>query len=165
MRPLWIPCADFLRFYLFKSSSYPPRTLLCTSPLYSCDVRLVHSKSPTPTPLFTILHSCRGFSSDLVMAKEHTVDGVGLLLSISQNIGQRTYLYFVCESPSPVVVLLPIPQSCSCRIYSRAFHRGSHLVLLLLVYVKPEERLISHYDCIDRSIANNPSNPPSPAFN
>lgn len=151
--------ADFLRFYLFKFSSYPPSTLLCTSPsiLLWCPpgpFEITHSH-----PLFTILHSCRGFSSDLVMAKEHTdyyfpfhriLDNAHICISYARAPVQ----WWSCSSYSDPDIFTSI-----------AFHRGTHLVLLLLVYVKPEERQISHYDCIDRSIANKPSNPPSHAFN
>lgn len=70
---------------------------------------------PLPPPLYHIT-----FVPRIFLWSGYGKGAHGLLLSISQNIGQRTYLYFVCESPSPVVVLLLILGSCSCRIYSRA---------------------------------------------
>lgn len=155
--------ADFLRFYLFKFSSYPPSTLLCTSPpLYSCDVRLVHSKPPTPTPSLPYYIRAEDFP----------------LIWLWQRSTRTTTFHFTEYWTTHIFVFrMREPQSSGgpaphTRVLfmqdiftSIAFHRGTHLVLLLLVYVKSEERQISHYDCIDRSIANKPSNPPSHAFN
>lgn len=57
------------------------------------------------------------------------------------------------------------PPSHPCRIYVRGgtghtFHR------LLIIWTETDERLISHYDCIDRSIANGRGRqePYSPAY-
>lgn len=130
--------------------------------LYSCDVRLVHSKPPTPTP--SLPYYIRAEDFPLIWLWKRSTRTT--TFHFTEYWTTHIFVFRMREpqssgGPAPHTRVLFMQDIFT----SIAFHRGTHLVLLLLVYVKPEERQISHYDCIDRSIANKPSNPPSHAFN